>query len=56
MTDVSSDIVGSVSGERMGEGPGKGSEDLAEVTGDSEEMTERPATEGVGGRLRVWRK
>ena len=39
----------------MGEGPGKGGgEDLAEVTGDSEEMTERPATDsGSGTRLAI---
>ena len=55
VTDVSSDIVSGVSGEQMGEGPGKrGGKDLAEVTGDSEEMTERPATDsGSGTRLAI---
>jgi hypothetical protein len=38
VTDVSS-----VSGERMGEGPGKGGTDLTEETGNSENTTERLA-------------
>jgi hypothetical protein len=50
VTDVSSDVVGSVSGERMGEGPGKGGgTDLTEVTDDSEDTTEGPATDSGSG-------
>ena len=46
MTEVSSDVIGSVSGKRMGEGPGKrGGTDLTEVTDDSEDTTEGPATD-----------
>jgi hypothetical protein len=43
VTDVSSDIIGSVSGERMGEHPGKGGTELTEETGNSEDTTERLA-------------
>jgi hypothetical protein len=43
VTDVSSDVVGSVSSERMGEGPGKGGTDLTEETGNSKDTTERLA-------------
>ena len=50
MTDVSSDVVDSVSGERMGEGPGKGGgTDLTEVTDDSEDMIEGPTTDSGSG-------
>jgi hypothetical protein len=50
VTDVSSDIVGSVSGERMGEGPGKGGGmDLTEVTDDSKDTTEGPAMDSGSG-------
>jgi hypothetical protein len=50
MTDVSTDVVGSVSGERMGEGPGEGGgTDLTEVTGNSEDTTERLATDSGSG-------
>jgi hypothetical protein len=52
VTDDSSDVVGSVSGERMGEGPGKGGgTDLTEVTGNSEDTTERLATDSGSGIL-----
>ena len=48
VTDVSSDVVGSDSGERMGEGPGKGGgTDLTEVTDNSEDTTDS----GSGIRL-----
>ena len=55
MTDISSDVVDSVSGERMGEGPGKGGgTDLTEVTDDSKDMIEGPATDsGSGMRMGV---
>ena len=50
MTNISGDIVGCISGEQMGEGPDKGGrEDLAEVTGDLEEMVERPAMDSESG-------
>jgi len=51
VTDDSSDVVGSVSGERMGEGPGKGGTDLTEVTGNSEDTTDRLATDSGSGIL-----
>ena len=43
MTDDSSDVVGSVGGEGMGDGPGKG--DLTEGAGSSEDTTEGLATD-----------
>jgi hypothetical protein len=46
MTDVSS-----VSGKRMGEGPGKGGTDLTKVTGNSEDTTERLAMDSGSGIL-----
>jgi hypothetical protein len=50
VTDDSSDVVGSVSGERMGEGPGKGGgTDLTGETGNSEDTTERLATDSGSG-------
>jgi hypothetical protein len=42
VTDDSSDVVGNVSGERIGEGPGKDGTDLA---GNSEDTTEGLATD-----------
>ena len=48
MTDDSRDVVGSVSGERMGDGPDKGGGiDLTEETDNSEDATES------GSRIRV---
>jgi hypothetical protein len=48
--DISSDIVDSINGERMGEGPGKGGgTDLTELTGNSEDTTERLATNSGSG-------
>jgi hypothetical protein len=52
VTDDSSDVIGSVSGERMGEGPGKGGgtvTDLTGETGNSEDTTERLATDSGNG-------
>ena len=43
--------IGSVSGERMGKGPGKGGgTDLTEVTSNSEDTTEWLATDSGSGR------
>jgi len=47
VTDDSSDVVGSVSGERMGEGPGKGGG--TELTGE----TGRLATDSGSGILAI---
>ena len=56
VTDDSSDVVGSVSGERMGEGPGKGGgTDLTGETGNSEDTTERLATDLGSGIFLVHR-
>jgi len=43
VTDDSSDVVGSVGGEGMGDGPGK--VDLTEGAGNSEDTTEGLATD-----------
>jgi hypothetical protein len=40
-------VVSSISGERMGEGPGKGETDLTEETDNSEDMTEMLAMDRV---------
>jgi hypothetical protein len=54
VTDDSSDVVGSVSGERIGEGPGKGGgTDLTGKTGNSEDTTERLATDSGSGILAI---
>ena len=51
-TDDSSDVVGSTSGERMGEGPGNGGgTDLTVETGNSENTAERFATDSGSGIL-----
>jgi hypothetical protein len=48
--DDSSDIVGSVFGKRMGEGPAKGGgTDLTGETGSLEDTTERLATDSGSG-------
>jgi hypothetical protein len=52
VTDDSSDVVGSVSGERMGEGPGKGGRTVTDLTGETgnlEDTTERLATDSGNG-------
>jgi hypothetical protein len=52
VTDDSSDVVGSVSSKQMGEGPGKGGRtDFTEVTDNSEDTTERLATDSGSGIL-----
>jgi hypothetical protein len=54
VTDNSSNVVSSVSGERMGEGRGEGGRtDLTEVTDNSEYTTERLATDPGSGILLV---
>jgi hypothetical protein len=54
VTDDSSDVVGSVSGERIGEGPGKGGgTDLTGESGNSENTTERLATDSGSGILAI---
>ena len=53
VTDDSSDVVGSVSGERIGEGPGKGGGmALTGETGNSD-TTERLATDSGSGILAI---
>ena len=52
VTDISGNVVGRVSGERMSEEPGKGGgTDLTEVTGNSENMM---ATRCLATRRRPW--
>ena len=50
MTDDSSDVISSISGERMGEGSGKGGgTDLTQEAGNLEDMTEGLATDSGSG-------